>query len=76
MLGSCPEVVEGLGLVGKNVARWDEDVVGVDALAGVRHPEGVVEGCRGFVVGEAVEVPIGLFVSVLIYILSILLNGK
>lgn len=60
LLGGGPEVVVGVGLVGQDVAGGDEDGVGADALAGVGHPEGVVQGQGGLVVGPAVEVPVGL----------------
>ena len=53
-------------LVGEDVAGGDQDVVCAYALAGVRHPEGVVEGEGGLVVGEAVEVPVCLCLSAVV----------
>jgi hypothetical protein len=58
-------------LVGEDVAGGDQDVVCAYALAGVGHPEGVVEGESGLVVGEAVEVPVCLCSSVIVLTLSL-----
>jgi hypothetical protein len=66
LLGRGPEIVERVLLVGEDVAGGDQDVVCAYALAGVRHPEGVIEGEGGLVVGEAVEVPVCLCSSALV----------
>lgn len=60
LLGGAPEVVDGAALVGEDVACGDEDVVYVDARAAVWEPQGVVLCGGGFIVGEAVEVPVCL----------------
>ena len=53
-------------LVGEDVAGWDENVVCADALPAVGEPEGVVECESCLVIGEAVEVPVCLFLLVLV----------
>jgi hypothetical protein len=60
LLGGAVEIIEGSRLVGQDVAGGDEYGVSADTLAGVGEPEGVVKGEICFVVGEAVEVPVGL----------------
>lgn len=60
LLGRGPEIVHGLRRVGEDVAGWDEDRVGADALAAVGEPEGVIESEGRLVIGEAVEVPVCL----------------
>jgi hypothetical protein len=57
LLGGAPEIVGGLGLVGEDVACRNEDGIGVDALASVGQPEGVVEGECRFVVCKAILLP-------------------
>ena len=57
------EVVQRPWLIGKNIARWDENAVCTDALPGVWHPEGVVQRKCSLVVGKAVEIPICLTLS-------------
>lgn len=57
--GGIP-VVEGAGLVGLDVAGWDEDVVYSNPLTGVGHPERVIEGCGCLVVCKTVKVPVSL----------------
>lgn len=58
LLGRGPEVVDGAGLVGEDVAGGDEDVVHADALPAVGQVEGVVQRVVGLVVAEAVQVPV------------------
>lgn len=60
LLGGTPEVVDGVAVVGEDVSGGDEDVVYADAGAAVWEPQGVVLCGGGFVVGEAVEVPVCL----------------
>lgn len=50
-------------LVGEDVAGWDQDAICVNALAAIWQVEGVVQSEGGFVIGEAVEVPVSLFSS-------------
>lgn len=66
LLGGGPEVVEGVLLVGEDVAGGDQDGVGVDALAAVGQPEGVVEGEGRVGVRPPVEVPVGLWMLELV----------
>lgn len=60
LLGGRPEVVDGAVLVGEDISCWDEDVVYSNTGATVWKPQGVVLCGGGFVVGEAVEVPVCL----------------
>ena len=62
LLGRRPEVVDVVLLVGQDGAIGDEDTVGGDTLARVRQVKSVVvDGGIGGV-GEAVKVPVSLFV--------------
>ena len=55
-----PEIVNGALHVAENVSGWDEDVVNADTLASIRHVESVVEDGVSLVVGESVQVPVGV----------------
>jgi hypothetical protein len=48
-------------LIRLDVSSWDQDVVGCDTLAGVWHPQGVVESGGCLIVCESVKIPVGLF---------------
>lgn len=60
LLGRGPEVVDAVLLVGQNGAVGDQDSVCGNALAGVGHVQGVIEGQWGLGVLEAVKVPVGV----------------
>ena len=60
LLGSRPEVIDGVLLVGQDGAIGNEDVVNTDTLARVGHVQSVVKSKRGVRVGEAVQVPVGV----------------
>ena len=58
LLGSRPEVVDGVLLVGQNSAIRNENVVNTDTLAGIRHIQGVVQSSKCGRVNKGVQVPV------------------
>lgn len=60
LLGLAPEVIDAAVLVGQKLACRDENVVDAHAHACVRHVQGVVEDLVRLVVGESIQVPVGM----------------
>lgn len=60
LLGSGPEVVDGVLLIWEDGAVRNEDVVNTDALTRVGHIQGVVQSQGSVGVLEAIQIPVGV----------------